>query len=695
MRVYELAKELNIPSKELLGILKDVGSSIKSHNSSLDDDTVEKVKKKFLKKEKPKKAKTVKKEKKVKIPKKVIKAEEIEKKEEPVAPPEVEKVKEEKKEEAEEEIRIVEIDEESISIRNLAEKLGIKLSDLMKVLLKKGLVLNLNSEIDKPTAKEIALEFKIVLDFKTKETREEVSRRFFDEEELLGDLSKLKPRPPVVTIMGHVDHGKTRLLDTIRKTNVIDSEAGGITQHIGAYQVIVNDKKVTFLDTPGHEAFTTLRARGAQVTDIAVLVVAADDGVMPQTIEAIDHAKAAGVPIVVAINKIDKPDANIDRVKQQLSDLELLSEDWGGKTVMVPISAKFGQGVEDLLEMILLTSEVQELKANPRGKAMGIIIEAKLTKEKGPVATVLVKKGELHIGEPFIIGDIYGKVRALLDYNGHKVKSAGPSMPVEVLGISEVPQSGEIFEVKENEKEARSIALNRVQERKDLSRRRVKQVSLENLSEQIKEGKIKELKLIIKADVQGSLEAIVSSLERLSLEDITVNLIHSATGQINESDIILGKASQAIVIGFGVGIIPEAKKLADDEGVDVRLYNIIYKAIDDVKAALEGMLEPEFEEVNIGKVEVRQLFKYSKVGIIAGCYVTSGVVKRNSQVRVKRGKDVLVTSKIESLKRFKEDVREVKEGFECGIVIEKFDDLKQGDILELFELKKIEEARIK
>ena len=493
------------------------------------------------------------------------------------------------------------------------------------------------------------------------------------------------PRPPVVCVMGHVDHGKTSLLDCIRNTHVTDREAGGITQHIGAYTVSINKQKITFLDTPGHGAFTAMRMRGANATDIAILVVAADDGVMPQTVEAINHAKAAGVEIIVAINKIDKPGANVERVKQELSEYELIPEDWGGSTVFVPVSAKNNEGIDDLLEMILLTSEVLELKANPNRKARGLVIEAELDKGKGPVATILVQKGTLHVGDYIAAGACSGKVRAMMDDKGRRVKEAGPSTPVEILGLSDVPNAGEILVQTDNDKEAKNFAATFVAEnKKNLLEETKAKMSLDDLFNQIQEGNLKELALVVKADVQGSVEAVKQSLVKLSNEEVAVRVIHGGVGAINESDVMLATASSAIIIGFNVRPDANAKSMAEQNGVDIRLYRVIYQAIEDVEAAMKGMLEPVYEEKVIGHAEVRQLFKASGVGTIAGSYVLDGTFQRGCKVRISREGNQIFEGNLASLKRFKDDVKEVRSGYECGLVFEGFNDLQEFDQVEAY-----------
>lgn len=571
---------------------------------------------------------------------------------------------------------------ETIMVKDLAAKMGVSSSDVIKNLLELGVIVNINQEIDFDTASIIADEYGFDVEPESK-----AEAREFGIEDTEDDPASLVIRPPVVTIMGHVDHGKTSLLDVIRETNVTAQEAGGITQHIGAYQVELNGRKITFIDTPGHEAFTAMRARGAQVTDIAILVVAADDGVMPQTVEAINHARAAGVPIIVAINKIDKPNAQPDRVKQELSEHGLVPEEWGGDTVCVEVSALKRIGIEGLLEMILLVADMRDLKANPDRPAKGTVIEAELDKGRGPVATVLIEKGTLNIGDSIVVGDVAGRVRAMIDDKGESVRKAVPSMPVEVLGLSDVPKAGDILQVVPEDRLAKQLA-NRRQERKraeDISPAR--RISLDDLFDRIKEGEVKELKLIIKADVQGSVEALRQALERLSTDEVKVNIIHSGVGAITESDIMLASASSAIVIGFQVRPDANAKKMAERDGVDVRLYRIIYDATEDIKAAMEGMLEPEYHEVVMGKAQVRATFKIPKVGMIAGSYVEEGKITRDADVRVLRDNIVVHEGKIESLKRFKDDVREVLQGFECGIGLQNFNDIKEGDIIEAFKLE--------
>ncbi len=575
---------------------------------------------------------------------------------------------------------------ESITVKELAEVLGKKGSDLVMNLMKKGKMLAINATLDFDTAASIAEEYNVILELE--EEKDIMEEAFGTEEE--EDESKLEERPPVVVVMGHVDHGKTSLLDAIRHANVTKGEAGGITQHIGAYTVQIDGKPITFLDTPGHEAFTAMRMRGAQVTDIAILVVAADDGVMPQTIEAINHAKAAGVEIIVAINKMDKPSANPDRVKQELTEYGLLAEDWGGTTVCVPVSARSKEGIDNLLEMIILTAEMKELKANPNKKARGAIIEAQLDKGRGPVATVLVQSGTLRVGDPVVAGPAYGKIRAMTDDKGRRVKVAGPSTPVEILGLSEVPAAGDTFYVAANEKQARQLAESVIaKNRETLIAQTPQKVSLDDLFSQIQSGNMKELGIIVKADVQGSVEAVRQSLEKLTNEEVRVRVIHGGVGAVTESDVLLASASNAIIIGFNVRPEPAAKTFAENEKVDIRLYRVIYNAIEDVQAAMKGMLDPVYEEKVLGHAEVRQTFKASGVGTIAGSYVKDGKIVRNCQVRIVRDGIVVYEGELESLKRFKDDVKEVALGYECGLVFKKFNDVKEGDWVEAFTMVEI------
>ena len=584
----------------------------------------------------------------------------------------------------EEKIKMITIPE-VLTIKDLADHMKIQPSVIVKKLFMQGKIVTMNQEIDYETAEEIAMEFEILCE---KEEVVDVIEELLKEDE--EDESKMKKRPPVVCVMGHVDHGKTSLLDAIRNTSVTTGEAGGITQHIGAYVANVNGERITFLDTPGHEAFTAMRMRGASSTDIAILVVAADDGVMPQTVEAISHAKAAGIEIVVAVNKIDKPAANIERVKQEMTEYGLIAEDWGGSTIFVPVSAKTGEGIEDLMEMLLLTAEVCELKANPNRRARGLVIEAQLDKGKGPVATVLVQKGTLRVGDPIAAGAAFGKVRAMIDDKGRRVKEAGPSTPVEILGLNDVPNAGEVFVGCGNEKEARSfaetfIAQNKVKLLDDTKSK----MSLDDLFSQIQAGNVKELGIIVKADVQGSVEAVKQSLVKLSNEEVTVKVIHGGVGAINESDVTLASTSNAIIIGFNVRPDATAKETAEREGVDVRLYRVIYNAIEDIQAAMKGMLDPVFEEKVLGHAEVRQTFRASGVGTIAGSYVLDGIFERGCQARIIRDGIVIFDGALASLKRFKDDVKEVRAGYECGFVFERYNDIKEGDQVEAYKMVEI------
>ena len=574
---------------------------------------------------------------------------------------------------------------ETLTLAELAEAMKLQPAALVKSLFMKGTMMTINAELTFEQAEEIALEFNYICE---KEVKVDVIEELLREED---DPEETKvSRPPVVCVMGHVDHGKTSLLDAIRSTNVISREAGGITQHIGAYMVKCNGQDITFLDTPGHEAFTAMRMRGAQATDIAVLVVAADDGVMPQTIEAINHAKAAGVDIIVAVNKIDKPTANIERVKQELSEYELIAEDWGGQTIFVPVSAKTHEGIDTLLEMILLDAELKDLKANPNRKARGLVIEAQLDKGRGPVATILVQKGTLHVGDNVAAGSCYGKVRAMIDDKGRRVKEATPSMPVEILGLNDVPNAGEIFVNTENEKEARSFAETFIKENREKLLADTKtQLTLDSLNSQIKEGSLKELNLIVKADVQGSVEAVKQSLLKLSNEEVVVKIIHSGVGAINESDVSLASAANAIIIGLNSRPDAMAKSVAEREKVEIRLYRVIYQAIADVEAAMKGMLDPIYEEKVIGHAQVRQIFKASGVGNIAGSYVTDGMFQRGCKIRISREGEQIYEGSLASLKRFKDDVKEVKEGYECGLVFEKFNDIQIDDIVEAYIMEEV------
>ncbi len=793
IRIYELAKKLDVTNKEIIAKLKKLGIEVKSHASSIDDDVVAKIiglfsrkvvvnaikktaaaktAKKTTAKKTTKKVIAVKKEEKPKTLKKVTKKkaatksekaeakpktkEEKKKVEEPsaVKAPEVKKAADAKavpaegaakteaaKTEAERDnkskfknkpgmmrafdsIRRVEAGKkgfafqprnkkngrkpsqtktadtaapptstqprkrlikfrEGTTVKEFAELIGQKLPDVIKKFMELGYMTTINQPLDADAAQIVADSY----DIKIEATKVETEEEFLQEAEV--DESALKPRPPIVTIMGHVDHGKTTLLDTIRKTKVTESESGGITQHIGAYKITLKEKEIVFLDTPGHEAFTMMRSRGASVTDIVVLVVAADDSVMPQTIEAIDHAKAADVPIIVAINKIDKPNADIARVRNELSAHDVVTEEWGGKNIFVEISALEGVGIDNLLDMILLQAEMLELKADYNRSARGTVVEAKIDKGRGPIATVLISSGTLKTGDAYLVGTIAGRVRALLDDNGKKINFAGPATPVEVIGLPDVPKAGDVFVVLEDERRARQIAVGRQQQERTAATP-MKKVSLDDLFEKVKEGEIRDLNLIIKADVQGSVEAVKDSLEKLSTSDVQVKIIHTGVGGINESDIMLASASNAIIIGFSVRPDAKATALAEREGVDIELYSIIYEAISDVRKALEGLLAPTFNEKILGHAEVRDVFKASKIGSIAGCYVTDGIMSRASTgVRVIRDDVVVYESKLASLKRFKDDAKEVKTGFECGILVENFNDIKVGDVIENYLIEEV------
>lgn len=576
--------------------------------------------------------------------------------------------------------------EEGITVGELADKINKDASEIIKKLFLLGVVANINQALDTETVELICADYDIEAELEVHVDATDLEN-YFEVDENAADLIE---RPAVVTIMGHVDHGKTTLLDSIRNTRVTAGEAGGITQHIGAYQIVNNNKKITFLDTPGHAAFTTMRARGAQVTDITILVVAADDGVMPQTIEAINHAKAAEVPIIVAVNKVDKPTANPDRVMQELGEYGLYPEDWGGDTIFVQLSAIQGDGIDDLLEMIGLVSEVEELKANPNRAAVGTVIEAELDKSRGPAASLLVQNGTLEVGDSLVVGNTYGRVRAMVNDLGKRIKTAGPSTPVEITGLHDVPQAGDRFVVFKNEKQARQIGEKRQQENILKQRQDSKSVSLDNLFEQMKQGEMKDLNIIIKGDVQGSVEALAASLMKIDVEGVNVRIIHTAVGAINASDVTLAAASNGIIIGFNVRPDAGAKRAAEEENVDMRLHRIIYKVIEEIESAMKGLLDPEYEEQVIGQAEVRQTFKVSKVGTIAGSYVTDGKITRDASVRIIRDGIVIFEGELDTLKRFKDDAKEVAAGYECGITIEKFNDIKEGDIFEAFKMVEIE-----
>lgn len=691
IRVYELAKELNIGSKELIELLiEKLNVEVKNHMSVLEDKYVISIKELVQGNNKPSKETPVVKEAETEVDKKSlvdeyeeILAEEVNKGNK--------KKRKTKKQIAEEKARadqefaentILEIGE-TITVKELADLLQKPYAEVIKTLIMNGVMAAMNQEIDYDTAAKVCESYEILCEKKVVSSELES----LDIEE--DDAKDLVKRPPVITVMGHVDHGKTSLLDAIRKAKVTSTEAGGITQHIGAYTVTIKKEKLTFLDTPGHEAFTAMRARGAQITDVVILVVAADDGIMPQTREAIDHCKAANVPMVVAINKIDRPGANIEKVKQELTEHGLVSEDWGGDTICVPVSAKAGQNIDQLLEMVLLTAEMLELKANPNRRAQGTVIEARLDKGRGTVASLLVQSGTLRVGDSIAVGSTYGRIRAMFDDDGKKLKSAGPSIPVEILGLSEVPAAGDRFNEVEDEKTARAIAENKKEEAKIETLKAAHRVSLEDLYNQIREGKVKELSVIVKADVQGSVEAIKQSLEKLSTDDVKVRMIHGGVGAITETDVTLAAASNAIVIGFNVRPDNNATIIAEKEQVDIKSYRIIYDAIEDVKSAMIGMLDPEYREIVLGKAQVRETYKISNVGTIAGCYVLDGKLVRSAEVRVIRNGIVIFESSLASLKRFKDDVKEVAAGYECGLSVEKFNDLKEGDELEAFRMDAI------
>ncbi|SFA89628.1 translation initiation factor IF-2 [Clostridium frigidicarnis] len=687
IRVYELAKELEVSSKDLINLLMDEFSiEVKNHMSVIEEEDAELIKELVIenkKNEGDKKGIVEEYEEMICEEVNSVKIKKVKKNQNK------ETVNKQKDETLEEEPIEIEMGE-TILVKDFVEKLNQPQAEVIKALIFAGVMANLNQEIDFATAEKVGEKFNAVL---VKPDEEESVKLESDEEELV-DEENYEKRPPIVTVMGHVDHGKTSLLDAIRKAQVTSTEAGGITQHIGAYTVDVKGEKVTFLDTPGHEAFTAMRARGAQVTDIVILVVAADDGIMPQTKEAINHCKAANVPMIVAINKMDKEGANPDRVKQELTEFGLVAEDWGGSTICVPVSARSKEGIDTLLEMIALTAEIEELIANPNRKAKGTVIEAKLDKGRGPVASLLVQNGTLNVGDSILVGSTYGRIRAMLDDKGNRIKSAGPSIPVEILGLSDVPAAGDRFNVVKDEKTARNMADTRKDKIKEDHFRSSNRVSLEDLYSQIQEGKVKELAIIVKADVQGSVEAIKASLEKLSTDDIKVRVIHGGVGAITETDVTLATASNAIVIGFNVRPDSNATVVADREGVDLKSYRIIYDAIEDVKSAMIGLLDPDLKEVVLGSVEVRQIYKISNVGTIAGCYVLNGKVTRNSSVRVVRDGIVIFESTLASLKRFKDDAKEVNSGYECGLSIEKFNDLREGDIVEAFIMEEVERKEL-
>ncbi|SHF52531.1 translation initiation factor IF-2 [Ornithinibacillus halophilus] len=701
MRVYEYAKQNNVTSKDVINYLKELNVEVTNHMSTISGDTVNKLNSKFnsnnKNEEKPnnkkqtnnkgqqnrpnsnkqkgnnpqqKKQQNHGKNNQGKNKKQHNKGNQ--RQEQPKNQPKVETPKEIKY-------------SGTLTVSDLAEKLRKDASEIIKKLMFLGVMATKNQDLDDDAIELICDEFGVKVEKEIILDDTDLDKYIVEDKE-----EELQERPAVVTIMGHVDHGKTTLLDAIRHTKVTEGEAGGITQHIGAYQVTSNDKKITFLDTPGHAAFTSMRSRGAQITDIAILVVAADDGVMPQTVEAINHAKAAEVPIIVAVNKVDKEGANPDRVMQELTEYELIPEDWGGDTIFVQLSALKNEGIEDLLEMILLVSEVEELKANQHNNAFGTVIEAELDKGRGSVATLLVQNGTLHVGDSLVVGNTFGRVRAMVNDLGQRVKEAGPSTPVEITGLQDVPQAGDQFLVFKDEKKARQIGEARQQKHIQENRSEQTKVSLDDLFEQIKQGQMKEINIILKADVQGTVEALASSLQKIDVEGVKVKIIHTGAGAITESDIILAAASNAIVIGFNVRPDANAKKAAETENVDVRLHRIIYKAIEEIEAAMKGMLDPEFEEKVIGQAEVRETFKVSRIGTIAGSYVTEGKISRDAGIRLIRDGVVLFEGEIDALKRFKDDVREVATNYECGITIKNFNDIKEGDIIEAYVMEEIE-----
>ncbi len=671
IRVYSLADELNMKSKELVDILQELDVEVTSHMSTVEDDTADLVRGMYGDTDTSK-------EQELEIEKEKLDEEVVEIEED---------VEDEQEEEENDKVSII----PPIKVKDFAEAVDMQTNTLLKDLMGLGIMGNINYSLDQETLELLIDELNLPAKIGAPEEEEEIavdgSKVEIDFEE---DPSDYKLRPPIVTVMGHVDHGKTTLLDMIRKTRVTESEAGGITQHIGAYQAVSGDQKITFIDTPGHEAFTAMRARGAQLTDIAILVVAADDGIMPQTVEAINHAKAADIPLIVAVNKIDKPNAQPDRVKQELTEHGLVPEEWGGKTICVEISALKGENIDELMEMVLLVAEMEDIKANPNRPAEGVVVEAELDKGRGAVATVLVKNGSLKIGDTILAGSVCGRVKALVDEHGNRIEVAGPAMPVEVLGFNDVPKAGDFVQVLADEKRAREISANRKEKEHQARIQTESKVTLEDFYDQIQEGELQELNLIIKADVQGSIEALRESLLRLSTDEVGVNVIHTGVGAINETDVNLASASNAIIIGFNVRPGVKAQRFAEKENVDIRLYRVIYKALEDIKNAMSGLLDPEIKEVVKGHAEVRATFSVPDVGIIAGVYVTDGLVNRNYQARLLRDSVVIHEGEISSLKRFENDVREVKEGYECGVGIENYNDIKEGDIIEFYDYKEIE-----
>ena len=706
-RIYEYAKELNLKSKEIIDELKSMNVEVSNHMQALEEEQIKALDKKFKasqakdtnkqntqnnhqKSNKKQNSNDKEKQQSKNNSKPTKKKEQNNKGKQQNKNNKTNKNQKNNKNQNEaaetKEMPSKITYQEGITVGELAEKLNVESAGIIKKLFLLGIMANINQSLDEETLELIADDYGVEIEKEVVVDEEDLSIYFDDE----TDDSDAIERPAVVTIMGHVDHGKTTLLDSIRNTKVTEGEAGGITQHIGAYQIENSGKKITFLDTPGHAAFTTMRARGAQVTDITILVVAADDGVMPQTIEAINHAKEAEVPTIVAVNKIDKPTANPDRVMQELTEYGLIPEDWGGDTIFVPLSALSGDGIDDLLEMIGLVAEVQELKANPNKQAVGTVIEAELDKSRGPAASLLVQNGTLNVGDAIVVGNTYGRIRAMVNDLGKRIKSAGPSTPVEITGINDVPLAGDRFVVFGDEKQARRIGEARHEASVIQQRQESKNVSLDNLFEQMKQGEMKDLNVIIKGDVQGSVEALAASLMKIDVEGVNVRIIHTAVGAINESDVTLANASNGIIIGFNVRPDAGAKRAAEAENVDMRLHRVIYNVIEEIESAMKGLLDPEFEEQVIGQAEVRQTFKVSKVGTIAGSYVTEGKITRNAGVRVIRDGIVLFEGELDTLKRFKDDAKEVAQGYECGITIEKYNDLKEGDIIEAFEMVEIQ-----
>ncbi|WP_028307321.1 translation initiation factor IF-2 [Desulfitibacter alkalitolerans] len=693
MRVYEVAKEYNLSSKEIMWALDKIGVEVKSHMSMVENADIEQILKYFNINQPKEETKVKEKDEtakpKANVKKVVTEGKPANKKFTPQLKTKPPKNKKNKKSKAKGDKVIISSEsrpkelkiKDKIAVQELADNLGVSGTELIKKLISLGLMATINQEIDYDTASILASEYGVDLLL-------EVEEDLFMLKDEPEDESKQVERPPVVTVMGHVDHGKTSLLDTIRNENVVSTEAGGITQHIGAYQVKVGDRKITFLDTPGHEAFTAMRARGAQATDIAILVVAADDGVKPQTVEAINHAKAAKVPIIVAINKIDKPNANIEKVKQELTEYGLVAEEWGGDTIMVPVSATKKQGIDHLLEMVLLVAEMEELKANPNREAVGIVIEAQLDKGRGPVATILIQKGTITVGDSLIAGASFGKVRAMINDRGVRIKKAGPSTPVEILGLSDVPEAGEIVRVVD-EKIIRDLAGKIKDQKREEELKKSRPVNLDDIFKQMEAGEVKELNVIVKADVQGSVEAMQQSLHQLSTEEVKIVIIHGGVGAITETDVMLASASGAIIIGFNVRPDVNSRKAAEIKQVDIRTYRIIYEALDDIKKAMSGLLDPEIKEVVLGRAEVRATFKVPKAGVIAGSYVTDGKFINSALVRIIRNGVVIHEGKIDSLKRFKDDVKEVAQGYECGIGVENFNDIKEQDIIEAYKYEEI------